>query len=151
MLGKECLFGLLVDSMGKIYFPITNAFLEDTGDTFNFNTSIPGHAAPYRPVLEKSGFVTPYLNNHNIVCTLPDGSTISNLNEGLILPKGTIVTCTNAGGGYNQQVGVKYITKWVELPEMTSGGGHKFPVVSFRSYQLNNMVCINRIKFKKRA
>lgn len=81
MLNKECLFGLLVDSMGKIYFPITNT-----------------------------------------------------------------------GGGYNQTIYVRYITKWVELPEMTQGGGrHKYPVVFFRSYQLNNMVCINRIKFKKRA
>lgn len=49
MLGKECLFGLLVDSMGKVYFPITNAFLEDTinTDTFDFNTWISGHGAPY--------------------------------------------------------------------------------------------------------
>lgn len=37
------------------------------------------------------------------------------------------------------------------IPLVKSGGGHKFPVVSFLSYQLNNMVCINRIKFKKRA
>ena len=38
------------------------------------------------------------------------------------------------------------------VPLVKSGGGHKFPVVSFLSYQLNNMVCINNeIKFKKRA
>ena len=123
MLNKECLFGFLVDSMGKFYFPITNAFLEDTGDTFDFNTYISGHEAPYRPVLEKSALVTPYIQNKNLVCTLPDGSTISNLNERIILPKGTIVTCTNPGGGYSQKVPVRYITKWVELPEMTSGGG----------------------------
>jgi hypothetical protein len=151
MLNKECLFGLLVDSMGKIYFPITNAFLEDTGDTFDFNTWISGHGAPYKPVLEKSALVTPYIRNQNLVCTLPDGSTISNLNTSIILPKGTIITCTNPGEGYTQLVPVKYITKWVELPEMTQGEGHKYPVVFFRSYQLNNMVCINRIKFKKRA
>ena len=33
----------------------------------------------------------------------------------------------------------------------SGGGGHKYPVVFLRSYQLNNMGCINRIKFKKRA
>lgn len=37
------------------------------------------------------------------------------------------------------------------IPLVKSGGEHKFHVVSFLSYQLNNMVCINRIKFKKRA
>lgn len=38
------------------------------------------------------------------------------------------------------------------IPLVKSGGGHKFPIVSFLSYQLNNMVCINNeIKFKKRA
>lgn len=37
------------------------------------------------------------------------------------------------------------------FPLRKLGGGHKYPVVFFRSYQLNNMVCINRIKFKKRA
>jgi hypothetical protein len=37
------------------------------------------------------------------------------------------------------------------IPLVKSGGGLKYPVVFFRSYQLNNMVCINRIKFKKRA
>lgn len=121
MLNKECLFGLLVDSMGKIYFPITNAFLEDTGDTFEFNTRV--HAAPYKPVLEKSAIISPYLHSNTVVCTLPDGSTISNLSTNIILPKGTVITCPNAGGGYAQKVFVKYITKWVELPEMTSGGG----------------------------
>lgn len=35
---------------------------------------------------------------------------------------------------------------------LVKSGGHKFPVVSFLSCQLNNMVCINnKIKFKKRA
>jgi hypothetical protein len=38
------------------------------------------------------------------------------------------------------------------VPLVKSGGGYKFPIVSFLSYQLNNMVCINNeIKFKKRA
>lgn len=38
------------------------------------------------------------------------------------------------------------------VPLVKSGGWHKFTVVSFLSYQLNNMVCINNeIKFKKRA
>lgn len=38
------------------------------------------------------------------------------------------------------------------FPEIKSGWGHKYHVVSFLSYQLNNMVCINNeIKFKKRA
>ena len=38
------------------------------------------------------------------------------------------------------------------VPLVKSGGGHNYPVGSFLSYQLNNMVCINNeIKFKKRA
>lgn len=143
MLGKECLFGLLVDSMGKVYFPITNAFLENTGDTFEFNTRV--HAAPYKPVLEKSALVTPYLPSNTVVCTLPDGSTISNLSTNIILPKGTVITCPNAGSGYAQLVSVKYITKWVELPEMTQGGGNKVILLSSKDSTKSSRLCYRRI------
>lgn len=72
----------------------------------------------------------------------------------------------NSGAGSLNQYPCFYCTKGTVLknnsktnlaifnviPLVKSGGRHKFPVGSFLSYQLNNMVCINNeIKFKKRA
>ena len=110
-----------IDTMGKIYFPITNDFLQSAGSTFDFNTWL--HPAPYKPVLEKSALVTPFArDNYNIVCTLPDGSTITTSNKEYLLPKGTVITCTNPNGGVAIQVPVYYITRWIEIPEASTGG-----------------------------
>lgn len=112
-----------IDTMGKIYFPITNDFLQDAGSTFDFNTRL--HPAPYKPVLEKSALVTPTArgdNAYHIVCTLPDGSTITTSNKEYLLPKGTVITCTNPRGGLSLGVPVRYITRWIEIPEASTGG-----------------------------
>ena len=59
--------------------------------------------------------------------------------------------CTKGTVLKNDSKNEEALLKVIPLVKSEGRGGLKYPVVFFRSYQLNNMVCINRIKFKKRA
>ena len=154
MLNKDLIFSLMLeDYMGNLYIPWLSTEFSEEEETASLDF-----------ILERSAAVRISLTNgrtSSIELTFPDGTTETlSLIEGgggnfnkyalIPLPKGTRVK-SNKGSNVLWKLGLRYPI-WISYPEIKSGGGHNYPVVSFLSYQLNNMVCINNeIKFKKRA
>lgn len=138
--------------MGNLYIPWLSTNFSEEEETTSLDFTLKRSAT--MALTRSNGRAS------SIELTFPDGTTETlsmndygegNTNKyGLIpLPKGTRVK-SNKGSNSVWDISLRYPI-WISYPEIKSGGGHKYSVVSFLSYQLNNMVCINRIKFKKRA
>lgn len=154
MLNKDLIFSLMVeDYMGNLYIPWLSTDFSEKEETTSLDFTLERSAT--MGVTKSNGRAS------SIELTFPDGTTETlsktDENQGNIykygqipLPAGTRVK-SNKGANSYWTITLQYPI-WISYPEIKSGGGHKFPVVSFLSYQLNNMVCINNeIKFKKRA